>query len=155
MVKEELNRVLEPAVAGLGFEYVGCEFITQGRGALLRVYIERSEAEQKQGVNIDDCAAVSRQISAVLDVEDLIHGHYRLEVSSPGMERPLFTIEHFQRFVNHKAHVKLHNPIDGRRNFSGIIQAVDAGKVVLIVDEQEFTLEMANIDKANLVYDFE
>jgi ribosome maturation factor RimP len=110
--------------------------------------------DHQNGITIDDCERVSHQLSGLLDVEDLVRGQYNLEVSSPGLDRPLFTIEHFEQFRHQKAKVKLSLPIEGRRKFTGIIHGVKDGNVVLEVDEQQIELPFNTIEKANLVPEF-
>lgn len=143
----ELARgVVEP----MGYELVGCEFLGGGKGdALLRVYID-----QEDGIDLDDCTAVSRQLSAVLDVEDPVKEHYRLEISSPGLDRPLFTREHFERFAGCRARLKMVAKIEGRRNFEGILRGVQDMNVVLEVDGEQCLLPLSQIDTARLVPEF-
>ena len=107
----ELRKLLEPAVSALGFELVGVEFVS-GRRGLLRLYIDSED-----GVTIDDCQAVSHQVSGLLDVEDPIQGQYSLEVSSPGLDRPLFRAADFERFAGHEVSLRLVAPVEGRRKF--------------------------------------
>ena len=113
---EKLVAIIEPAVTALGFELVGVEHLPQGHHSLLRIYIDH-----ENGVNVDDCGRVSHQSSAVLDVEDPIRGVYTLEVSSPGLERPPFTLEHYARFADNLAEIRLHAPLTGSRKFQGRI----------------------------------
>lgn len=141
-----LQSRLASLVAGMGYEFVGCELNKSRNGSLLRLYIDKPK-----GVTVDDCSLVSRQVSAMLDVEDPIQGQYTLEVSSPGLDRPLFEIEHYQRFVGSNVKVRLYAPLDGRRNFVGILLRVEEAKVVVKVDETEFALPFSNIEKAKLV----
>jgi ribosome maturation factor RimP len=145
----KIQEIIEPVVETLGYELVGIEYLSQGKHSLLRVYIDH-----QNGITIDDCERVSHQLSGLLDVEDLIRGHYNLEVSSPGLDRPLFTIEHFERFRNQKAKVKLSLPVEGRRKFTGIIHGVKDGNIVLEVDEQDIELPFSTIEKANLIPEF-
>lgn len=133
----------------LGYELVGVEYLSQGKKSLLRVYIDHED-----GINLDDCERVSHQISGVLDVEDVIRGQYALEVSSPGLDRPLFTQEHFLRFSGEPAKIHLAAPQDGRRNFHGILRGVENGEVLLDVEGTVIRLRISNIEKANLVPDF-
>lgn len=147
---QQLQALVAPAVTALGFELWGVEYITRGREVLLRVYIDHEE-----GVDIDDCAAVSRQVSALLDVEDPIQGEYVLEVSSPGMDRPLFTLDQFVRFSGEQVKVKLRAPFEGRRNFSGRLVGVEGDEVVLVVGDEEYLLPIELIDKAHVVPQFE
>ena len=137
--------MLRPVVEGLGYELVGIEHRSGARG-LLRVYIDHAP-----GVTVDDCERVSRQVSAVLDVEDPIAGEYDLEVSSPGLDRPLFEGAHFERFTGQRARVKLAVPLAGRRRFSGVIGAVRERHVVLIDGGEEHVLPLGIIASARLV----
>jgi ribosome maturation factor RimP len=145
----QLQQIIAPAVAALGYELVGCELHRQQGMSLLRVYVDRPT-----GVSLDDCAKISRQISAVLDVEDPISGRYHLEVSSPGLERPLFTSEHFRQFIGRKVNVLLRQPQNGRRRYRGVIQAVNGEQITLIVDDAMVVISHDNVDKANLIADF-
>jgi ribosome maturation factor RimP len=141
-----LQELIAPVVAALGYELVGVEHVPQGRRSVLRLYIDGDD-----GITVDDCERVSRQVSALLDVEDPIAGEYLLEVSSPGLDRPLFTAEHFQRFAGHPVRLRLTIPMEGRRHFSGTLQGLRDDHVVLLVDGVEVELPLAKIDKANLV----
>ena len=144
-----LTELIEPAVNGFGLDLWGVERTGQGRFTRLRVYID-GEA----GVDIDDCERVSRQLSAILDVEDPIAGGYTLEVSSPGLERPLFTIGQFARFTGAEVALSTRRPRDGRRRFKGTIAAVDeaAGSIRIEADGAGFEFAHGDIEKANLVY---
>ena len=139
------------AVEALGYECWGVEFISQGRHSVLRVYIDRPE-----GILIDDCEAVSRQVSGILDVEDPISGNYTLEVSSPGVDRPLFNLEQFARHQGESAKVTLKLPQDNRRRLQGRIEATDeaAGTITFIVDKTEVVVSADNIDKARIMPDW-
>lgn len=142
----ELESLLVPIVEALGYRCWGVEFLSQGRHSLLRVYIDKTD-----GVSVEDCATVSRQASAVLDVEDPISGDYTLEVSSPGMDRPLFTLEQFAASVGEQAKVRLRVPFEGRRNYQGVIRGVEGDEVVIQVDDHEYLLPIDSIDKSNIV----
>jgi len=139
--------MLQPAIEVLGLELWGIEYLTKGRSALLRVYIE-----SEQGVTIDDCEKVSRQISAILDVEDPIAGEYTLEVSSPGLDRPLFTAEQYVAYVGEVINVRLNSPIDGRRKFKGLLNSADQKMIVMTVDNQPVEILFSQIEKANVAY---
>ncbi|QKT02567.1 ribosome maturation factor RimP [Ectothiorhodospiraceae bacterium 2226] len=142
-----LENLIEPAVTALGYELVGAEFHSQGgRGGLLRLYID-AEA----GITLDDCERVSRQVSAVLEVEDPIPGRYTLEVSSPGLDRPLFSAAHYNRFLGRRARLRLQQPVEGRRKITGVIVAVRDETVVLEEDGAEYAVPLVNVEKANLV----
>ncbi len=143
---ERLQTLIEPCVTALGYELVGLEFVPRGGGGLLRVYIDSPE-----GITVEDCERVSHQISGVLDVEDPIRGAYTLEVSSPGIDRPLFTPEHFERFAGERVSVRLDVPIQGRRKITGVLQGLSDGEVVVLENGEEWRLPMAAISKAQLV----
>lgn len=147
---EQLQALLAPVVEALGYECWGVEFISQGRHSVLRVYIDRPE-----GILIDDCEAVSRQVSGILDVEDPISGEYTLEVSSPGMDRPLFTLEQFAKHAGEQVKIKLRSPYEGRRNYQGILRGVEEQDVVVLVDDHEYLLPIDSIDKANIIPRFD
>lgn len=151
----EIAALLAPTVAALGLELLGVEYLTAPGGAVLRLYIDVPEAEAASRlVGIDECEAVSREVSAQLDVEDPISGNYTLEVSSPGLDRPLFSAAQFARFVGESAKVTLKLPQDGRRRLQGAILRVAGEGIVFAVDGAEFAVEAANIEKARLVPDW-
>lgn len=149
---DELFAIIEPVCVGAGYELVELEF----RGDVLRVFID-FPPEQERGISFDDCAQLSHELSAVLDVEDPISQKYSLEVSSPGIDRPLRTAEHFQRVLGQEAKVALHNGIDGRRNFKGIVAAVaaDATTLTITVDGNDCELPLADLASAKLVPDWD
>jgi len=147
---ERLNELLGPLVEDLGYEFVGLEYHSHPKQAVLRVYIDR-----EGGVDLEDCEYVSREVAAMLDVEDPIAGHYNLEISSPGLDRPLFTLEQFRRFTGAEAQVSLFAPQGGRRKFKGRILATDDGMVRMEVDGAEIALKFENIAKARLVPDWD
>lgn len=142
--------MLVSPVEALGFELVGVEFVRAGKHSILRVYIDK-----ETGIDVDDCADVSHQVSAVLDVEDPITTEYNLEVSSPGMDRPLFKVAHYESIVGETVSVKLRMPIDGRRNFKGTLLACENGLISVKVDNDTFELAIENIEKGNLVPNFD
>lgn len=146
--RADLETLFEPTLGAMGYELVGIEYQGGGRGGLLRLYID-----SEQGITVDDCERVSRQVSGILDVEDPIPGQYRLEVSSPGLDRPLFRLEHYARFVGERVKLRLREPRAGRRKFAGVIERVEGGAVVIRREDDpgELVLEPADIEKANLV----
>jgi len=154
----EIVKLLAPTVTSLGLELLGADYLPGSGNAVLRLYIdvpaEDGAAEAPRAVTIEDCEAVSREVSAQLDVEDPITGHYTLEVSSPGLDRPLFAPAQFARFAGESAKVTLRMPQDGRRRLTGRIERVDAGNIVFNVDGAEITVAGDNIDKARLVPDW-
>lgn len=146
-VPQKLQDLAEGAVTGLGYELWGLELLSrQDGGQLLRVYID-----QEQGIDVEDCAKASRQLSAVLDVEDPIHGGYTLEVSSPGMDRPLFDAQQFARYVGQQIRVKLHPASVGRKNYRGLLLLVEDGRLELEVDREKVSLDIEQIDTARVV----
>ena len=149
-LEQKLTEMLNAPVEATGFELVGIEFIRAGKHSTLRVYID-----SENGIDVDDCADVSRQVSAVLDVEDPITTEYNLEVSSPGMDRPLFKASHYASVVGEEVNVKLNLPQDGRRNFKGLLTRSTDTHIHVTVDGQEYVLPLSNISKANLVPNFD
>ena len=138
----DLAQKLESTLAGLGYELV--DFERSGKGKLLRVYIDKAG-----GVNVDDCAAVSNHLSRVFAVEGIDYD--RLEVSSPGLDRPLRQEKDFVRYAGHRARIKLRVPVAGQKNFVGVLRETRGGKVDLEVDGRTVSLEIANLDRARLV----
>ncbi|ABA58582.1 Protein of unknown function DUF150 [Nitrosococcus oceani ATCC 19707] len=142
-----ISELVEPVVAALGYELVGVERLSSvGKGALLRIYIDTPS-----GITIDDCERASHQISALLDVEELMASAYTLEISSPGLNRPLFTEEHFKRFTGVEASITLSKPLNGRREFKGLLRGIRGDRVVILVAGEEFELPLEGIKKARLV----
>lgn len=152
MLRERLTELLEPVVNDLGYELVLIEFSPHKGGATLRLFIDGLEGET--GVRLEDCEKVSREVAATLDVEDLIAQSYRLEVSSPGLDRPLVKPAHFSRFKGEAAKVELLAPRDGRRRFKGRIVDADAQSVALETEEGRFVLPLADIERARLIPNF-
>ena len=153
---KQLQSLAEPVVTGQGYELVDVEFTNELGSRILRVYIDNPRPNQSGGgVGLDDCAQVSRELSAVLDVDDAIQGHYSLEVSSPGLNRPLKKESDFARFVGKKAKIRTRHPIgESRRNFSGTLVEVAGGKVKIDVGDQVCEVPVDAVEKANLVYEF-
>ena len=148
--QEILHNMITPIVASLGCELWGLEYLTQGRYTTLRIFIDGPE-----GVSLEDCEKVSRQVSAVMDVEDPIDGEYTLEVSSPGMDRPLYTPAHYARYVGETVNLRLRMARDGRRRFKGTIIKVENDDLFLDVDGKEVSLPVDAIDKGNVVPRYE
>lgn len=145
----DLMALLEPTVKGVGLELLGIEFSPSAGSALLRIYIDAPG----RPVGIEDCETASREISAILDVSDPIASQYTLEVSSPGIDRPLFSAAHFAAQLGETVKIALNLPQDGRRRLQGRVHAVTEDGVVLDVDGREFSVAIGNIDKARLVPD--
>lgn len=147
---DEMTALLAPATASLGLELLGVEWAPSSSRSLLRLYIEAPG----RAVTLEDCEAVSREVEAVLDVHDPIKGHYTLEVSSPGLDRPLFTPEQFGRHLGEQVRLTLALPVDGRRRLSGRIGSVDGDAIMLVTGEGELQLQFGAIEKARIVPDF-
>jgi len=144
---QDLTKLFEPVVESMGYELVGIEFHSSEHHGVLRLYIDHDN-----GITVDDCAKVSRQISAVIDVEDPIEMAFDLEVSSPGINRPLFKLGDFEKYNGEKAKIKLGVALNGRKNFSGILKGIDNEQHVIIdVDNEIFELPHQDIAKAHLV----
>jgi ribosome maturation factor RimP len=124
--EEQLNKLIQPVVEALGFDFWGLEYISQGKNSVLRVFIDKEE-----GISVDDCAVVSRQVSGIMDVEDPITSEYNLEVSSPGLDCPIFTLEQFK---------------------GQLVGIEDDEDIVVHVESHEYLLPIDAIDKANLIY---
>ncbi|AYH04585.1 ribosome maturation factor RimP [Pectobacterium parmentieri] len=147
-LEQKLTEMISAPVAALGYELVGIEFI-RSRQSTLRIYIDSED-----GITVDDCADVSHQVSAVLDVEDPITVAYNLEVSSPGLERPLFTAEHYLHFIGEEVTVVLRMAVQNRRKWLGVINAVDGEMITITVEGKDEVFALSNIQKANLVPHF-
>lgn len=146
----ELEALMGPAVAALGLELLGIEYAPSSHRSVLRLYIDA----QDRHVTLEDCESVSREVSALLDVDDPIQGNYVLEVSSPGFDRPLFKPAHFERFLGQQAKIALSLPQDGRRRFACVLRAVEGDLLLVEQDGREFRLAFDNISKARLVPDY-
>lgn len=146
MSKEGLIKLLEPVVEQLGFELADIEVRLGGQDGLLRLYIDKDG-----GIDVEDCQSVSRQVSAILDVEDPLPGNYTLEVSSPGLDRTLTKPAHFQRFMGEDIRVKLRFPLEGRRNFRGALKSANDENIEVEVDGESHSLSLATIESARLV----
>lgn len=154
---DALQEMLQPSVEALGFDLWGIDFKSQGKHSVLRIYIE-SEA----GITVDNCAAVSHQVSGILDVEDPISGEYTLEVSSPGADRPLFSVDQYQQYIGEQVSLRLLTPMNKQRKFKGsikeVLNAEDVDSAVLVLSlENDELIEMlfSNIDIANIEYQYD
>ncbi|MEN8259046.1 MAG: ribosome maturation factor RimP [Pseudomonadota bacterium] len=145
---EHLINLIEPIVVGLGYECVGIEYNPHPKHGVLRVYIDSED-----GILLDDCTKVSHQLSGMLDVEDPLSGNYQLEVSSPGLDRPLFKLEHFEYFAGHIAQLRLMHAVQGRKKVTGRLKGV-AGEIIRIQEgEHVYEVPYRVISKARLVPD--
>ncbi len=142
---QNLLDLFEPEITAMGFELLGIELIKNGHISLLRVYIDKFE-----GVNIDDCVLVSQQLTGLLDVKDPIKGEYNLEVSSPGIDRPLFTDEQLKKHIGHIVMIKLREKYRGKRKITGVLEAVDNLEIIIKCNENNEKIPSELIDKAKL-----
>jgi ribosome maturation factor RimP len=145
MIKNEIEQLIKPLIEDLGYELWGCEYLAQGKHSLLRIYIDK-----EGGIGISDCERVSKQVSALLDVEEPIPGNYSLEISSPGIPRPLFNKEQYKRYLGQEIRLKLYKPINGSRNLLGIIISVNEDGLVLKTGDEQLDVQFTQIVKANL-----
>ena len=146
---ERLRALAAPVAAALGCDLWGLELLGSRNHSVLRVFIDKAE-----GVSVDDCERVSRQLASVFDVEDPIPGEYTLEVSSPGVDRPLFSLCQYGAYLGEDIRVQLRAPFEGRRKYRGRLTAVAEGDVVMEMDGHEYRFPFEGIDKANLVSRF-
>lgn len=148
MILEQFQAIAQPIVESMDLEYWGAEY--RSGDALLRLYID-----SKDGVNVDDCAKVSRELSVILDVEDIVSSKYRLEVSSPGMRRQFFSLEQYGDFVGQLVKLKLRYPFEGRRNFKGVLSAVDQeqNEIAVVIKEEEYLLPYEQVERGTLIPD--
>ncbi len=145
MKEKLLSDLLKPVIEDMGFVFWGLEYMPQKNGALMRVYIDSPE-----GISVDHCADVSREISAVMDVEDPIKSAYVLEVSSPGMDRVLFNRHQFAMYIGKSVQVKLAQPVDGARNVKGIITEIAEQKITVSNEQKSYQFDIDNVMKARL-----
>lgn len=143
-VAGSVNDSLASIVNAMGYEFVGCEM----QSDVLRLYID-----SENGITLDDCSRVSYQVSAMLDVEDSMRGHYVLEVSSPGVDRPLFEIAHYQKYIGNRVKVRVCAPVHNRRKFDGVLLRVNGDEIHLLVGAEEIVLPFSDIEKANIIAD--
>jgi len=148
MTGDELQKLLEPTIEGLGYELTDLEVRLGSKGGLVRLTIDKSD-----GIDLEDCEKVSHAVSALLDVEDPVASNYNLEVSSPGLDRKLTKVEHFQRFEGETLKVSMRFPIEGRRRFRGTLVSSNEENIVVEVDGESHSLPLVMIDTARLVPD--
>jgi len=147
---DNLTQIIRQVVEPMGYELVGIELLNRKKAAvLLRIYIDTSK-----GITLDDCTAVSHQVSGVLDVEDPIEANYDLEVSSPGLDRPLFDKEHFDRYKGKTARIKMRIKLEGSRKFEGVLAGVEGDNVVLEIEDRRCDLPLDQIESARLIPEF-
>lgn len=137
--------MLETTIEAMGFELWGVEYLSQGRHSVVRIYIDG-----RDGITVDDCAAVSSQVGSVFDVEDPITGEYTLEVSSPGMDRLLFKLEQYPAYVGEVLELRLRSAFEGRRKFRGVFKGIEGEDIVIEVDDHEYLLPYSAIEKSRV-----
>ena len=150
MISSEIEALLEPAFERLGFELVDLEYQPGGGQSVLRVFIDGPN-----GITLDDCAAVSHQVSGILDVEDPIPGEYNLEISSPGVDRPLRRPAHFEKYAGEQVKIRMAKGFAGRRRLKGQLVGLEDNEVIVAVDEKTHRLPLGSIESARLVPDFD
>ena len=144
--ERQLEELLTPVVQSLDCEIWGIELLRQGKHSKLRVYLDREE-----GVNVDHCAAISRHVSDLLDVEEFSQNPYTLEVSSPGMDRILFKTEQYEQSVGEQVEVRLRFPFEGRKKFVGVLAGIEDDSVLVQIDDEEFVLPLENVQRTRIV----
>ncbi|MDH5357200.1 MAG: ribosome maturation factor RimP [Gammaproteobacteria bacterium] len=145
-ISDQIEQLIEAPIESLGYELVGVEYIKNGRDTVLRIYID-----SENGISIEDCERVSHQVSGILEVEDPITTAYSLEVSSPGFDRPLFKARDFERFSGSEIKLSMKLPVQGRRNFRGVLQGFSDGDILIEVDGEVYALPLTKLAKARLV----
>lgn len=145
-ISDQIELLVEAPIESLGYELVGIEYIKNGVNTVLRLYIDA-----EQGIGIEDCERVSHQVNGILEVEDPISSAYALEVSSPGFDRPLFKERDFIRFTGSEVKMSMKLPIQGRRNFRGVLQGFSDGDILVEVDGEIYELPLTKLSKAKLV----
>ena len=143
---EDLSSIIKPEIERMGYVYWGLQFNGYGRRSLLRIYIDHPD-----GITLDDCSAVSDQLSGVLDVEDLMRQAYTLEVSSPGIERPLLSNEHYELYIGAMIKVKSYEPFNNRKNFTGRLEAATANSITLKVEQESIDIPYGAIKQGRLL----
>jgi ribosome maturation factor RimP len=148
--EQKVEALLRMTVEGMGCEIWGVEFLSQGRHSKLRLYIDKAD-----GVSIDDCEKVSRQVSDVLDVENMFTKGYTLEVSSPGMDRILFNAEQYESNVGETVDVRLNFPLEGKKRVVGLLAGVENAEAIVQADGEEYVLPLENVQRARIVPQFD
>ena len=144
-LEKKLNDMFEPVIESMAYELIGVELTGSGNGTILRIYIDA-----EKGITVDDCQAVSYQVSGILDVEDPLQNHYTLEVSSPGLDRPLVKPEHFKQFIGELVKIRSTEAVLGRKNFKGILESFDGEYLYVAVDNEVYEIPFDIVEKANL-----
>jgi ribosome maturation factor RimP len=146
-IAEKLKAMIEPVLRAEGKELVEIEFRRESQGWVLRLFID-----QEDGINVDDCARVSHVVGDLLDVADVMRIPYHLEVSSPGLNRPLRKTEHFEKVVGKIVEIRTIEPLGTRRNFKGILERVDQEQVTVLCDGEQYSIPLLLVERARLCY---
>ena len=145
-MSDQLSELIQPVVKAMGCELWGIEKLSMGRYSTVKIYID-----SEKGVDIEDCTKVSRQVSSLLDVEDPMSGEYTLEVSSPGLNRRLFKLDHYSAFIGSEVRIRLKRPYEGKRKYSGQLRGVEGGEIILGHQDEEILFPFEEIERANVV----
>ncbi|MCK5360312.1 MAG: ribosome maturation factor RimP [Gammaproteobacteria bacterium] len=145
-LEKKLSDMFEPVIESMDYELVCVEMTGSGNGTILRVYIDA-----EKGITVKDCQAVSYQLSGILEVEDPLQSQYALEISSPGLDRPLVKPEHFKQFIGELVKIRSTEAVLGRKNFKGILESFDGEYLCVAVDNEVYEIPFEIIEKANLV----
>jgi len=145
-MSDQLSELIQPVVEAMGCKLWGIEQLSMGRYSTVKIYID-----SEKGVDIEDCAKVSRQVSSLLDVEDPVNGEYTLEVSSPGLDRRLFKLDHFAAFIGSEVRIRLKRPYEGRRKYLGQLRGIEADEIILDYHGEEILFPFEEIERANVV----
>ena len=145
-MSDQLSELIQPVVEAMGCELWGIEQLSMGRYSTVKIYID-----SKKGVDVEDCAKVSRQVSSLLDVEDPMNGEYTLEVSSPGLNRRLFKLDHYLAYIGSEVRIRLKRPFEERRKYSGQLRGVEGDEIILGHQGEEILFPFEEIERANVV----
>ncbi len=145
---EKARGVIERIIVPLGYELIDLRYLSETGGWVLRAYVDRTGG----GMTVGDCQTVSREIETVLEIEEVVPERYSLEVTTPGLNRPLVQEADFSRFAGNMVNIKTRQPIDGRRNFKGKLVGIESGVIKVVIDHQEFQVPYREVEKANLVF---
>jgi ribosome maturation factor RimP len=145
-MSDQLSELIQPVVEAMGCELWGIEQLSMGRHSTIKIYIDA-----EKGIDIEDCAKISRQVSSLLDVEDPVNGEYTLEVSSPGLDRRLFKIDHYAAFIGSEVRIRLKRPYEGRRKYSGQLRGIEGDEIILGYQDEEIMFPFEEIERANVV----
>ena len=145
-MSDQLSELIQPVVEAMGCELWGIEQLSMGRHSTVKIYID-----SENGIDIEDCAKVSRQVSSLFDVEDPVNGEYTLEVSSPGLDRRLFKLDHYAALIGSEVRIRLKRPYEGRRKYSGQLRGIEGDEIILGYQDEEILFPFEEIEKANVV----